>query len=68
MVRQRAREAGKSRKDPRFAFDPGGAVLLRQRRPNKLTTKCTGPYRFLKYLNKSRTTAQIECVVTGKRV
>ena len=46
--------------DPRYLFRPGDQVLLKQRRPGKLLTKCTGPYKFVQYVEPRRVIAVIQ--------
>lgn len=45
--------------DPRCAFKPGDLVLLKQTRKGKLFTKCTGPYKFIAYVEPRKVVADI---------
>ena len=47
LVSAYQRQHGQER-DLRFELVPGQQVLLRQRQPGKLRTKCEGPYVFLR--------------------
>lgn len=46
--------------DVRYAFTPGSLVIMKQKRPGKLLTKATGPYKFVQYNGSHNVTATVE--------
>ena len=58
MVAAYKKQHGQER-DLRFELAPGQRVLLRQRLPGKLRTRCSGPYVFLRSVGPNSTTLEL---------